>query len=101
MSTRSTAAGSTEFALQLAEDRDHSSSSTSNNIQLILMHVWLDRQKRSGELTAVEKRCKEACLEWFTHCSPEEIESVSKLYFTEEWDLSIVASLCTVLVNKE
>ena len=76
MSTRSTAAGSTEFALQLAEDRDHGSSTTSNNIQLILMHVWLDRQKR-GELTVVEKSCKDACFEWFAHLAPEEIESVS------------------------
>ncbi len=47
------------------------------DMQLVLVHEWLKRNKLSrGELNAVEARLKQACWEWFSSLPPAALEKV-------------------------
>ena len=65
-------AASTELALRLAK-----SEVRGGELALVLTHDWLDRNKRHGELTAVEQRVKQACWDWFRELDVAALERVS------------------------
>jgi hypothetical protein len=78
-STRS----SVELAARLGEEPDSSSPGRGADLQLVLMHEWLDRNKKrgpgpqQGPLTAAEGRIRGAIWEWYAGLSPGALERVS------------------------